>query len=65
RLRELGYKGRLRASGRLIADQYAMARRVGFDEVLVAADIAARQPEDQWLARADWKDWDHRAQLAG
>ncbi|MFC0199735.1 DUF934 domain-containing protein [Paracoccus rhizosphaerae] len=65
RLRELGYKGRLRASGRLIADQYAMARRVGFDEVQVAADIAARQPEDQWLARADWKDWDHRAQLAG
>ncbi|MBM3606277.1 MAG: DUF934 domain-containing protein [Alphaproteobacteria bacterium] len=65
RLRELGYKGRLRATGRLIADQYAMARRVGFDEVQVAADIAARQPEDQWLARADWKDWDHRAQLAG
>ena len=30
-----------------------------------AADIAARQPQDQWLARADWKAWDHRAQLAG
>lgn len=65
RLRELGYQGRLRATGRLIADQYAMARRVGFDEVQVAADIAARQPEDQWRARADWKAWDHRAQLAG
>lgn len=65
RLRELGYTGRLRATGRLIADQYAMARRVGFDEVEVAPDIAARQPEDQWRARADWKDWDHRAQLAG
>jgi hypothetical protein len=49
----------------LIADQYAMARRVGFDEVEVAPDIAARQPEDQWRARADWKAWDHRAQLAG
>ena len=65
RLRELGYQGRLRATGRLIADQYAMARRVGFDEVEVAPDIAARQPEAQWLARADWKAWDHRAQLAG
>lgn len=64
-LRELGYKGTLRASGRLIADQYAMARRVGFDEVQVAADIAARQPQEQWLARADWKAWDHRENLAG
>jgi len=65
RLRELGFKGRLRATGRLIADQYAMARRVGFDEVEVAADIAARQPQEQWKARADWATWDHRAQLAG
>ena len=64
-LREAGYRGRLRATGRLIADQYAMARRVGFDEVEVAADIAARQPQDQWRARADWTAWDHRAQLAG
>lgn len=65
RLRELGYSGRLRATGRLIADQYAMARRVGFDEVQVAPDIAARQPHEQWLARADWRDWDHRSRLAG
>ncbi|MGN7868849.1 hypothetical protein PARHAE_00283 [Paracoccus haematequi] len=65
RLRELGYQGRLRASGRLIADQYAMARRVGFCEVEVAPDIAARQPQDQWIARADWKAFDHRAKLAG
>ena len=63
-LREQGYTGRLRATGRLIADQYAMARRVGFDEVQVAPDIAARQPQEQWLARADWKEWDHRSQLA-
>ena len=65
RLRELGYGGTLRATGRLIADQYAMARRVGFDEVQIAPDIAARQPAHQWTARADWKDWDHRARLAG
>ena len=65
RLRELGYKGRLRAVGKLISDQYAMARRVGFDEVQITADLARRQPQDQWLFRADWQDWDHRARLAG
>jgi phosphoadenosine phosphosulfate reductase len=65
RLRELGYKGRLRATGKLIADQYAMARRVGIDEVEIGPDLAARQPEEQWLARADWRDWDHRSRLAG
>lgn len=65
RLRQLGYAGKLRASGKLIADQYAMARRVGFDEVQIPAETAARQPQDQWLARADWRDWDHRSRLAG
>ncbi|MDO5613179.1 MAG: DUF934 domain-containing protein [Paracoccus sp. (in: a-proteobacteria)] len=65
RLRELGFTGRLRATGKLIADQYAMARRVGFDEVEITAELAARQPQDQWLARADWQDFDHRAKLAG
>lgn len=65
RLRDIGYKGRLRAVGKLIADQYAMARRVGFDEVQITADLAKRQPQDQWLFRADWQAWDHRAKLAG
>lgn len=65
RLRELGYEGRLRAVGRLIADQYAMARRVGIDEVLIPAELAKRQPQEQWLFRADWQDWNHRSRLAG
>lgn len=64
-LREKGFRGRLRAVGGLIADQYAMARRVGFDEVRIPAALAARQPQDQWLYRADWQDWDHRSRLAG
>ncbi|MTH36453.1 DUF934 domain-containing protein [Paracoccus limosus] len=64
-LREKGYRGRLRAVGSLIADQYAMARRVGFDEVRIPAALAARQPQEQWLYRADWQDWDHRSRLAG
>ncbi len=65
RLRELGYQGRLRAVGKLIADQYAMARRVGIDEVEIDEALAKRQPQEQWLARADWRDWDHRSRLAG
>ncbi|MDS9466498.1 DUF934 domain-containing protein [Paracoccus sp. MBLB3053] len=64
-LREKGFKGRLRAVGGLISDQYAMARRVGFDEVRISAALAARQPQEQWLDRADWQQWDHRSRLAG
>ena len=42
-LRLMGYRGRLRAAGHVIADQYAMARRAGFDEVEISDDLAARQ----------------------
>ena len=59
-LREQGYQGRLRAVGGLIADQYAMARRSGFDEVEIPAEIAQRQPKEQWLYRADWQAHDYR-----
>ena len=38
RLRLMGYQGRLRAGGHVIADQYAMARRAGFDEVEISDD---------------------------
>ncbi len=64
-LRLRGYKGRLRAKGHIIADQYAMARRAGFDEVEVDAALAARQPEPQWLARADWQAHDYQSRLRG
>ena len=63
RLRDGGYVGRLRATGHLIADQYAMARRSGFDEVELDDAMARRQPEDQWLARADWRAHDPRERL--
>ena len=62
-LRLLGYRGRLRACGHVLADQYAMARRSGFDEVEVEASIAARQPEEQWRYRANWRDNDYQARL--
>lgn len=64
-LRLKGYQGRLRAFGHVIADQYAMARRSGFDEVELSDELAARQPEDQWLARANWKDHSYQARLRG
>lgn len=62
-LRRLGFTGRLRAAGHVLADQYAMTRRAGFDEVEIPQDLAARQPEAQWLARADWRALDHRRRL--
>jgi uncharacterized protein (DUF934 family) len=63
RLRLMGYQGRLRAAGHVIADQYAMARRAGFDEVEISDDLAARQPEAQWLRRADWRAHDYQRRL--
>ena len=65
RLRALGFTGRLRAAGHVIADQYAMARRSGFDEVEISDELAARQPEAQWKARADWQAHEYRARLRG
>ncbi|RID91261.1 DUF934 domain-containing protein [Gemmobacter lutimaris] len=63
RLRMMGYKGELRAFGHVIADQYAMARRVGFDAVEIPDDLAARQPEPQWKFRADWQAHDYQSRL--
>ncbi|MEP4980811.1 DUF934 domain-containing protein [Ascidiaceihabitans sp.] len=64
-LRLKGYTGRLRARGHVIADQYAMARRVGFDEVEITQDLAARQPQSQWQFRSDWTANDYQARLRG
>ncbi len=62
-LRLLGFRGRLRAHGHVLADQYAMLRRCGFDEVEIDQNIARRQPEAQWLFRADWQMHDYQARL--
>jgi uncharacterized protein (DUF934 family) len=48
-LREEGFKGILRASGPLIADQFSYALFCGFDEIKLPAAMAARQPVAQWL----------------
>ena len=64
-LRRRGYTGKLRAFGHVISDQYAMARRSGFDEVEISDDLAARQPEGEWKFRADWRAHDYQARLRG
>tara|TARA_R110002110_G_scaffold395139_1_gene609642 strand:+ start:1231 stop:1629 length:399 start_codon:yes stop_codon:yes gene_type:complete len=64
-LRLRGFEGRLRAHGHVLADQYAMARRAGFDEVETTDAIAARQPQDQWLFRANWQQHNYQSRLRG
>jgi uncharacterized protein (DUF934 family) len=63
RLREMGYKGQLLAIGPVIADQYAMLRRVGFDGAEIPDDLAQRQPAEQWQFRADWQAHHYQARL--
>lgn len=47
-LRRLGFRGRIRASGHVISDQWPLARACGIDEVEIGAAQAARQPEAGW-----------------
>jgi len=51
-LRHAGFQGTLRASGPLIADQFAFALACGFDEIDLPDAHAARQPVEQWLKAA-------------
>jgi uncharacterized protein (DUF934 family) len=48
RLRDLGHRGRLRAHGWLIPDQFSYARACGFDEVQVPDATLARQGAAVW-----------------
>lgn len=64
RLRMMGYTGQLLALGPVIADQYAMLRRVGFDGAEIPDELAQRQPADQWQFRtADWREHHYQAKL--
>lgn len=48
-IRNHGFTGTLRASGPLIADQFAYALSCGFDEIELPETSADRQPVEQWL----------------
>ncbi|MBP7001280.1 DUF934 domain-containing protein [Amaricoccus sp.] len=65
RLRAMGYAGRLRASGPLIADQAAAAWAVGFDELEIPESVMARQPEAIWSqgARPSRPSYQHKLGL--
>jgi uncharacterized protein (DUF934 family) len=64
-LRLRGFRGRLRAKGHVLADQYTMARRAGFDEVEIDDALAQRQPEEQWRFRSRWQEHDYQSRLRG
>jgi len=49
RLRAAGFKGRLRATGHVIADQFAYLLQCGFDELSLREDVAERQPVEHYL----------------
>jgi uncharacterized protein (DUF934 family) len=50
-LRRLGFRGRIRAAGHLIPDQWPLARACGIDEVEISGVQAERQPEAAWRVR--------------
>jgi uncharacterized protein (DUF934 family) len=52
RFRQDHYRGRLRATGPLIADQMRHALGCGFDEIETPDIVLSRQPVKQWLAAA-------------
>jgi uncharacterized protein (DUF934 family) len=49
-LRNLGFRGRLRAVGPLIADQFAYALACGFEEIEAPQGVLDRAPVQQWRA---------------
>jgi uncharacterized protein (DUF934 family) len=55
RVRAQGFRGRLRAAGPMLACHYTLARRSGFDEVEISADLALRQPAEHWRFRGHWR----------
>jgi uncharacterized protein (DUF934 family) len=62
-LRLRGYTGILRAKGPIISDQYAMARRSGFDEIAISQAQALRQPEKDWVFRSNWTAHSYQSRL--
>ncbi len=48
KLRLNGFRGILRARGHIIADQYPLLLRCGFDEVEISIQLSKRIPEQQW-----------------
>lgn len=54
-LRGLGFRGRLRAHGAVLARSYTLLRRAGFDEVELDNDQARLQPPEHWHNETGWQ----------
>lgn len=50
--REAGFRGHLRASGKILADQFPLALRCGFNDAEITDDRALRMPQTQWVEAA-------------
>lgn len=48
KLRWIGFVGELRATGPVIADQYAFLKSCGFDSIAPGGGVTARQGPEQW-----------------
>lgn len=64
-LRRAEFKGELRASGRLVADQYPHAIGCGFDTIEIPDDLADRQDEEQWRAALNAYSMSYQRGYAG
>lgn len=47
-LRQNGFAGILRANGHILADQYPLILRCGFDEIEISDQLSKRIPAQQW-----------------
>lgn len=47
-LRDLGYRGHIRARGHILVDQFRAAKRSGIDDLEITKEQAARNPQGQW-----------------
>lgn len=52
RISRSGFKGRIRVTGPLIADQFPYALACGVDEIALPDESAERQPAEQWAKAA-------------
>ncbi len=64
-LRALGYRGRLRATGPVISDQFDFLLACGFDEVSLPDSVAERQPPEHLVAAPDRITLGYQRGLAG
>jgi uncharacterized protein (DUF934 family) len=61
--RQSGFCGHLRASGKLLADQFPLALRSGFDDAEITDDRALRMQQVQWVDAASRAHTSYQSRL--